>query len=47
MKKMFFLIIFIIASSFAASWHYDNDGCTKVYQYGRDSTECFDKKEMF
>lgn len=48
MKKIAILILFgFLSSSFAAEWHYAADGCTKVYNYGSDSSECFDKKEKY
>lgn len=46
MKKIIFSIAILgglVSSSFAASWHYDTDGCTKIYAYGYDASECFDK----
>lgn len=45
MKKVLGSIILIgcLSNIFAATWHYDTDGCTKVYNYGTDSSECFDK----
>ncbi|EAI3389600.1 hypothetical protein C3I09_09265 [Campylobacter jejuni] len=46
MKKIasFIILIGCFSSVFAATWHYDTDGCTKVYNYGYDSSECFDQK---
>ncbi|ARE81167.1 hypothetical protein [Campylobacter helveticus] len=46
MKKIVSSIILLgcLSSVFAATWHYDTDGCTKVYAYGSDSSECFDKR---
>lgn len=46
MKKIIFSIAILgglVSSVFAASWHYDTDGCTKIYAYGYDASECFDK----
>ena len=45
MKKIVaFILLGFLSSVFGATWHYDTDGCTKVYNYGSDSSECFDKK---
>lgn len=46
MKKIIFSIAILcgLASSVsAASWYYGADGCTKIYAYGYDASECFDK----
>lgn len=46
MKKFVAIFALVCASSvFAgtslyAPWYYDTDGCTKVYPYGFDSSEC-------
>ncbi|EPU9893001.1 hypothetical protein ACV014_001616 [Campylobacter upsaliensis] len=46
MKKIIGSIVLLgcMSSVFGATWHYAADGCTKVYNYGYDSSECFDKK---
>ncbi|WP_156104158.1 hypothetical protein [Campylobacter sp. MIT 97-5078] len=46
MKKILGSVILLgcLSNIFATNWHYDTDGCTKVYNYGFDSSECFDKK---
>lgn len=46
MKKIIFSIAILcglVSSVSAASWYYGADGCTKIYAYGYDASECFDK----
>lgn len=46
MKKLCFVCVILgglVSNGFAATWYYDKDGCTKIYRYGYDSSECFDK----
>lgn len=48
MKKLVYALILVgcFSNTFAASWYYDADGCTKIYPYGRDVSECDTREEI-
>lgn len=47
MKKVlgFIILLTCLSNIFAATWHYDTDGCTKVCNYGTDSSQYLYKKK--
>lgn len=48
MKKVVYALILVgcFSNTYAAYWYYDTDGCTKVYAYGLDVSECDTREEI-